>query len=90
AGILLYAFSYGLIRFILEFLRDDGDLYAVINYNQIICAVLALVAAIIFVILIVIKTKKGEKIWYGKGGIPKELLPKLQVQSKSKKEVKGN
>ena len=90
AGVLLYAFSYGLIRFVLEFFRDDGDLYAVVNYNQIICGVLALASAITLAVLIVLKVKKGEKVWYGKGGIPKELLPKIQVQSKSKKEVKGN
>ena len=85
AGICLYAFSYGLIRFILEFFRDDGNLYEVINYNQIICAVLALVGAVVLALLIVYNVKKGNKVWYGKGGIPKELLPKVEIQSKSKK-----
>ena len=69
----------------LEFFRDDGDLYAVINYNQIICGVLALVSAGILAFLIVRLVKKGEKIWYGKGGIPKELLPKVEIYSKAKK-----
>lgn len=90
AGICLYAFSYGLIRFVLEFFRDDGNLYEVINYNQIICAVLAIVGAGVLAFLIVYNVKKGNKVWYGKGGIPKELLPKIVIQTKSNKSKKNN
>ena len=90
AGICLYTFSYSLIRFVLEFFRDDGDLYEVINYNQIICGVLALVSAGILAFLIVRLVKKGEKIWYGKAGIPKELLPKVEVYSKAKNQGSEN
>lgn len=89
AGICLYTFSYSLIRFVLEFFRDDGDLYEVINYNQIICGVLALVSAGILAFLIVRLVKKGEKVWYGKGGIPKELLPRVEIYSKAKKQGSG-
>ena len=70
SGLLMYAFSYGLIRFIMEFFRDDGDIYAVFNYTQLISGLVALAAAVILIVLIVRKVKKGEKIWYGKGGIP--------------------
>ena len=88
AGICLYTFSYTLIRFVLEFFRDDGKLYEVINFNQIICGVLALISAGLLAFLIVYNIKKGNKVWYGKGGIPKELLPHIQISSKSKKESK--
>lgn len=88
AGICLYTFSYTLIRFVLEFFRDDGKLYEVINFNQIICGVLAIISAGLLAFLIVYNIKKGNKVWYGKGGIPKELLPHIQISSKSKKESK--
>ena len=88
AGICLYTFSYTLIRFVLEFFRDDGKLYEVINFNQIICGVVALISAGLLAFLIVYNIKKGNKVWYGKGGIPKELLPQIQISSKSKKESK--
>ena len=88
AGICLYTFSYTLIRFVLEFFRDDGKLYEVINFNQIICGVVALISAGLLAFLIVYNIKKGNKVWYGKGGIPKELLPHIQISSKSKKESK--
>lgn len=90
AGVCLYTFSYTLIRFVLEFFRDDGSLYDVVNYNQIICGVIALLSAGLLAFLIVRQVKKGEKIWYGKGGIPKELLPTVHIVTKSKKEKTEN
>ncbi len=86
AGVLMYLFSYTLIRFIMEFMRDDGHIYDVVNYNQIICGVLAVASAGLLIFLIVRAIKKGEKIWYGKGGIPLEEYPKVVIAQKPKKE----
>ena len=77
SGLLMYAFSYGLIRFIMEFFRDDGEIYAVFNYTQLICALVFVASAAVLITLIVLKVKKGEKIWYGKGGIPDDAQVKL-------------
>ncbi len=85
AGVLLYLFSYTLIRFVMEFFRDDGHIYDVINYNQIICGVLAVLSVALLAFLIVWDIKKGKKVWYGKGGIPKELYPQIVIQSKENK-----
>ena len=60
------------------------------NDNQIICGVIALLSAGLLAFLIVRQVKKGEKIWYGKGGIPKELLPTVHIVTKSKKEKTEN
>lgn len=88
AGTCLYIFSYTLVRFILEFFRDDGTLYEVVNYNQIICAVIAVLSLALLIFLTIRKVKKGERVWYGKGGIPKDQIPWLEVQTKSKKAKK--
>jgi phosphatidylglycerol:prolipoprotein diacylglycerol transferase len=72
AGTLLYFFSYPLIRFIMEFMRYDGDVYDVVNYTQIIVGLVALGCAGLLAYLIVRAVKKGEKIWF-KEGIPNEL-----------------
>lgn len=85
SGLLMYAFSYGLIRFVMEFFRDDGEIYAVFNYTQLICALVFLASAATLITLIVLKVKKGEKIWYGKGGIPDEAQLKLNPYHRPEK-----
>lgn len=85
SGLLMYAFSYGLIRFVMEFFRDDGEIYAVFNYTQLICALVFLASAATLITLIVLKVKKGEKIWYGKGGIPDEARLKLNPYHRPEK-----
>lgn len=85
SGLLMYAFSYGLIRFVMEFFRDDGEIYAVFNYTQLICALVFLASAVTLITLIVLKVKKGEKIWYGKGGIPDEAQLKLNPYHRPEK-----
>lgn len=89
SGLLMYAFSYGLIRFVMEFFRDDGEIYAVFNYTQLICALVFAASAAALVAMIVIKTKKGEKIWYGKGGIPDEDQVRLKPYHRPKKKEEG-
>jgi len=73
SGIPLYVLAYGLIRFIMEFMRDDGDVYAKVNFNQIICAVVVVAAAALLAVMIIRKKKQGERVWYGKG-IPAKLI----------------
>ena len=89
SGLLMYAFSYGLIRFVMEFFRDDGEIYAVFNYTQLICALVFAASAAALVAMIVIKTKKGEKIWYGKGGIPDEDQVRLKPYHRPEKKEEG-
>lgn len=74
AGLLGYLSSYCFIRFVMEFFRDDGNIYEKINYNQIICGIIAVAAFAALIAIIVIKIKKGERVWYAKG-LPQELLP---------------
>ena len=44
AGLLSYTFAYPLIRFIMEFIRDDLGFYRGINYTQIICIIIAVLS----------------------------------------------
>lgn len=83
-GTLMYMFAYPFIRFILEFLRDDGDLYAKFNYTQWGCFAVAIISLVWLIALIVIKVKKGERVWYGKG-IPAELYPDCTVYTRPAK-----
>lgn len=88
SGTLMYMFSYPFIRFILEFLRDDGDLYAKFNYTQWGCFAVAVISLVWLITLIVLKVKKGEKIWYAKG-IPAELYPDCTVYTRPAKNKSG-
>lgn len=71
-GVPIYAITYGTIRFIMEFMRDDGELYAVVNFTQIILGVVVAAAAAILALLIIKEKKKGKQVWYWKG-IPDKL-----------------
>ena len=64
SGIPLYVLHYGTIRFIMEFMRDDGDVYTNGNFNQIICICVAVAAAALLSYMIIRKKKKGERVWY--------------------------
>lgn len=74
-GVLLYGITYGVIRFILEFMRDDGDLYQVINFTQIILGVVIVAATALLVILIRKEKRSGKQVWYRKGIPDKLVLP---------------
>ena len=91
AGSLMYLFSYCLIRFVMEFIRDDGHIYDVFNYTQVICGILVVVSAGLLTYLIVRDVKKGKKVWYGKGGIPLEETVQIHPYHKpSKKDAGAN
>ncbi len=75
SGVLIYGITYGLIRFILEFMRDDGDLYEVINFTQIILAVVIVGSATVLAYLIIKEKKKRDRVWFSKGIPSKLLLP---------------
>lgn len=79
AGILSYLFAYPLIRFIMEFMRDDLGFYKGINYTQIISIAASVICLTAIIIMAVVKTKKGERVWYPKG-IPQELMPAAKKQ----------
>lgn len=78
-GFMLYGGAYGLIRFIMEFMRDDGDVYDVVNFNQIICGVVFVVCMGLLAYFIIMKKKKDERVWYGKG-IPQKLIQPLRLE----------
>lgn len=73
SGTLAYIIAYGLIRFVMEFIRDDGDIYDKVNFLQIILAIVVAAAVVLLVLLIRRQKKKGNRIWY-KNGVPKELV----------------
>lgn len=88
SGLLMYGFSYGLIRFIMEFFRDDGEIYAVFNYTQLICLIVFVGCAAALAGLIIAKVKKGEKVWYGRGGIPDSEIVRLAPYHRPSKKDK--
>lgn len=63
-GILMYLFSYPFVRFIMEFFRDDGNLYVTINYTQIICLMVAILSLAGIVVLCIRERQKGNTVWY--------------------------
>ncbi|MDD4316544.1 MAG: prolipoprotein diacylglyceryl transferase, partial [Clostridia bacterium] len=73
SGVTLYAIAYGTIRFIMEFIRDEGELYEVVNFTQIICAVAVVAAATLLTLMILKEKKKGNRVWYAKT-IPDKLM----------------
>jgi len=74
AGILGYLFCYPLIRFIMEFMRDDLGFYKGVNFTQIICIVVAVVCLGTIITMAILRVRKGERVWFSKG-IPDELMP---------------
>lgn len=70
SGILSYVGVYCIIRSIMECFRDSTDMFGIKNTSQLVCAIGAVLCFAAIVALAVVKHKKGEKIWYGKGGIP--------------------
>lgn len=87
SGIPLYGIAYPLIRFVMEFFRDDGSLYEKVNFNQIICLITVIVSAVVLVLLIVKAKKKGQIIWY-KSKVPAELYPQMQTVNSLNKNKK--
>lgn len=88
AGLTMYVISYPFVRFIMEFMRDDEGFYKGVNFNQIICIILSVLAAGMFAYLIIRQQKKGEKVWYPKG-IPAELYPVAKLKPKEKAQAKS-
>jgi phosphatidylglycerol:prolipoprotein diacylglycerol transferase len=89
AGILGYLFSYTLIRFIMEFMRDDLGFYKGVNFAQIICICVASLCLAAILVMTIVRIKKGEKVWYRKG-IPDDKMPSAKIskaETKHKSEV---
>ncbi len=82
-GVLQYGFFYCTIRFIMEFFRDSTDILGIANTNQIVCGIVAGACLIAIIVLIVLKVKRGEKVWY-RHGIP----PQFYAGGGVKKELK--
>ncbi|MDR3186092.1 MAG: prolipoprotein diacylglyceryl transferase [Christensenellaceae bacterium] len=87
AGILSYLIGYGIVRFFMEFLRDDGAEYEKFEFLQVILAVLIVACIGLFVYLVYIQRKKGERVWFPRG-VPgdqvlqlKRYAPKKETQS---------
>lgn len=74
SGVLAYACVYCIIRSIMECFRDSTDILGIPNTSQLACSIGAVLCFVAIVVLAVLKIKKGEKIWYGKGGIPQEAF----------------
>lgn len=74
SGILSYVCVYCIIRSVMECFRDSTDILGIPNTSQLACAIGAVLCFAAIVTLAIIKTKKGEKVWYGKGGIPDSLF----------------
>lgn len=88
SGVLTYGFIYCTIRFIMEFFRDSTDILGIANTNQIFCSVAAIICLIIMAVLVILKTKKGEKIWYSHG-IPDELYADVEPKRKAKTKIEN-
>ncbi len=74
SGVPLYAITYGLIRFIMEFMRVESDINTHgVNYTQILCSVVIVAAAAWLTYLIIRQKKKGNRVWYGRT-IPDKLI----------------
>ncbi len=72
-GILSYLASYALVRGSMEFLRDDGNIYDVVNYTQICCFV-AVALCILGIVLLALRARKnGEQVWF-KNKVPSDKL----------------
>lgn len=74
SGILSYLCVYCIIRSVMECFRDSTDILGIPNTSQLVCSIGAVLCFAAIVTLAIIKTKKGEKVWYGKGGIPDSLF----------------
>ena len=77
-GTLCYLFSYGTIRFFMEFVRDNQGLTAGTIISQVFCALLALGSAGLLAWLIYKDVKAGKKVWY-KDKVPPALYPDAKL-----------
>ncbi len=83
SGVLSYACVYCVIRSIMECFRDSTDLFGIKNTGQLACAIGAVASFAVILTLAILKVKKGEKIWYGKGGIPAELFESARLKERT-------
>ncbi|MFI3228552.1 MAG: prolipoprotein diacylglyceryl transferase [Bacillota bacterium] len=88
-GILSYTGSYAFIRFVMEFFRDDGNIYDVINYTQLCCFIAAIACLAGIFILIYRSKKKGIRVWY-KDKVPANELVMARVAVASTEETTPN
>ena len=82
---VLYAMTYCIIRFAMEFCRDSTDILGIPNTNRIFCAVAAGVCACLFVAMIIYHKKRKERIWYAHGIPPEFFARKVLPKDKDKK-----
>jgi phosphatidylglycerol:prolipoprotein diacylglycerol transferase len=74
SGVPLYAMTYGLIRFIMEFMRVESSINTNgVNYTQILCAVVIVASAALLTYMVIRQKKKGVRVWYAKT-IPDKLM----------------
>ncbi len=83
-GTAAYVAAYGIIRFIMEFFRDDGHIYDVVNYNQIICGLVGFGCLVFIAVRLVMLKKQGKRIWYPKG-VPVDVVGSLWLKREDKK-----
>lgn len=89
SGILSYVCVYCIIRSIMECFRDSTDILGIPNTSQLVCAIGAALCFAAILTLAIIKTKKGEKVWYGKGGIPAEAFCSAKYSERASAEGDG-
>jgi phosphatidylglycerol:prolipoprotein diacylglycerol transferase len=88
SGLLAYVSAYSLIRFIMEFFRDDGEVIEATNFVQIIMGIVAVLSIGTLIFLCIWQTKKGVQVWYPRG-VPDEekfkLVKKAPFRTKKEK-----
>lgn len=76
--IVNYILVYGIIRAIMESMRNDSVANG-IRYAMIVCIIVSVASALVLVYLIITQKKKYGRVWYGKG-IPLELYQPAKYQ----------
>ncbi len=86
-GTCAYLFSYSTIRFILEFFRNSNIVgNTVVILIQVGCALVSVASLLYMIIAPIMLKKKGRTIWYGRGGIPEEVLGSIHKPKPEKKD----
>lgn len=79
-GTCAYLFSYSTIRFILEFFRNANIVgNTVVILIQTVCALISVSSLAYMIIAPIILKKRGRRIWYGKGGVPAEVIGSIHL-----------
>ncbi|MDR0697538.1 MAG: prolipoprotein diacylglyceryl transferase [Christensenellaceae bacterium] len=87
SGLLAYISAYSLVRFIMEFFRDDGAVIETTNFVQFIMGVVTVLSVATLIFLCIRQTKKGVQVWYPKG-VPDALKFKFERKTPVKRSKK--